>query len=65
MSSCSTAAKAGPTSYRKVTTTPGFAQGISGRKLLALLKEQAHACGVAMVGSRVTSLSRRDAGFVG
>ena len=44
---------------------PGFAQGISGRKLLALLKEQAHAYGVAMVGSRVTSLSRREAGFVG
>jgi flavin-dependent dehydrogenase len=33
--------------------------------LLALLKGQAHAYGVAMVGSRVTSLSRRDAGFVG
>ncbi|MEA2795770.1 MAG: thioredoxin reductase [Bradyrhizobium sp.] len=44
---------------------PGFGQGISGRKLLALLKEQAHAYGVAMVGSRVTSLSRRDAGFLG
>jgi thioredoxin reductase (NADPH) len=44
---------------------PGFAQGISGRKLLAQLKEQAHAYGVTMVGSRVTSLSRRDAGFVG
>jgi thioredoxin reductase (NADPH) len=44
---------------------PGFAQGISGRKLLALLKVQAHAYGVAMVGSRVTSLSRQDAGFAG
>jgi thioredoxin reductase (NADPH) len=44
---------------------PGFAQGISGRKLLALLKEQAHAYGVAMVGSRVNSLSRRGAGFLG
>jgi thioredoxin reductase (NADPH) len=44
---------------------PGFGQGISGRKLLALLKEQAHAYGVVMVGSRVTALSRRDAGFLG
>jgi thioredoxin reductase (NADPH) len=41
---------------------PGFAQGVSGRKLLALLKEQAHAYGVAMVGSRVTSLSRPGSG---
>jgi hypothetical protein len=30
--------------------------------LLALLKEQAHAYGVAMVGSRVTSLSRPGSG---
>src|ERR1700682_1379453 len=44
---------------------PGFARGISGRKLLSLLKKQADAYGVAMIHTRVTSLIRTQAGFVG
>jgi thioredoxin reductase (NADPH) len=44
---------------------PGFARGISGRKLLSLLKEQADDYGVAFRKSQVTSLKRVEQGFVG
>ncbi len=44
---------------------PGFAQGVSGRKLLALLKEQGEAYGVVVCKSRITSLKREEQGFVG
>jgi thioredoxin reductase (NADPH) len=44
---------------------PGFARGISGRKLLSLLKEEADDYGVVFCKSRVNSLKREDQGFVG
>jgi thioredoxin reductase (NADPH) len=44
---------------------PGFAQGISGGKLLSVLMGQAEVYGVRIVRSRVTSLMRRENGFVG
>ena len=44
---------------------PGFAHGISGSKLLSVLTGQAEGYGVRIVRSRVTSLVRRENGFVG
>jgi thioredoxin reductase (NADPH) len=44
---------------------PGFAHGISGRKLLSVLTGQAEDYGVRIVRSRVTSLMRKENGFVG
>jgi thioredoxin reductase (NADPH) len=44
---------------------PGFTHGISGRRLLSLLKEQADTYGVAFCKSRLTSLERSEGGFVG
>jgi thioredoxin reductase (NADPH) len=44
---------------------PGFTHGISGRRLLSLLKEQADTYGVAFRKSRLTSLERSEGGFVG
>src|SRR4051812_3109538 len=44
---------------------PGFADGISGRKLLGLLKEQAETYGVAFCKSRITDLKRGQQGFAG
>ena len=44
---------------------PGFTRGISGRRLLSLLKEQADTYGVAFRKSRLTSLERSEGGFVG
>src|SRR5436305_4133237 len=42
---------------------PGFAGGISGSKLLAILAEQAKAYGVRIVRARVTSLVRMENNF--
>jgi thioredoxin reductase (NADPH) len=44
---------------------PGFAHGISGLKLLSLLKEQAETYGVVVRKSRITSLRREGQGFLG
>jgi thioredoxin reductase (NADPH) len=44
---------------------PGFAHGISGSKLLSVLTGQAEDYGVRIVRSRVTSLMRKENGFVG
>jgi thioredoxin reductase (NADPH) len=44
---------------------PGFANGISGRKLISLLQEQVHAYGVALCRSRITALERTEKGFIG
>lgn len=44
---------------------PGFTHGISGRRLLSLLKEQVDTYGVAFCKSRLTSLERSEGGFVG
>jgi thioredoxin reductase (NADPH) len=44
---------------------PGFAHGISGRKLLGSLREQADTYGIAFCKSRITSLERREQCFVG
>jgi thioredoxin reductase (NADPH) len=44
---------------------PGFAHGISGGKLLSVLMGQAEDYGVRINRSRVTSLMRKENGFVG
>jgi thioredoxin reductase (NADPH) len=44
---------------------PGFTHGISGRKLLGLLKQQAETYGVVFFESRVTNLKTGQQGFVG
>jgi thioredoxin reductase (NADPH) len=44
---------------------PGFAHGISGGKLLSVLMGQAEDYGVRIVRSQVTSLVRKENGFVG
>jgi thioredoxin reductase (NADPH) len=43
---------------------PGFAHGISGGKLLGILRGQAETYGVRIVCSPVMSLARRESGFV-
>jgi thioredoxin reductase (NADPH) len=43
---------------------PGFAQGISGRRLLSLLKEQAETYGVGFCKSRITTLKHGAHGLV-
>jgi glycine/D-amino acid oxidase-like deaminating enzyme len=44
---------------------PGFTHGISGRKLLGLLKKQAETYGVVFFEGRVTNLKVGQQGFVG
>jgi thioredoxin reductase (NADPH) len=44
---------------------PGFTHGISGRKLLGLLKQQAETYGVVFFKSRITNLKAGQQGFVG
>ncbi len=43
---------------------PGFPDGLSGRELLALLREQAAQYGVVLTQSRVTSLERQGERFI-
>jgi thioredoxin reductase (NADPH) len=43
---------------------PGFAHGISGRKLLGLLRQQTETYGVVFCKSRISSLKREEKGFV-
>ncbi|WP_375411600.1 FAD-dependent oxidoreductase [uncultured Bradyrhizobium sp.] len=42
---------------------PGFAHGVSGRRLLALLKEQADGYGAGYCKGRIISLEREKQGF--
>jgi thioredoxin reductase (NADPH) len=44
---------------------PGFAHGVSGRKLLGLLKQQAETYGVVLCASRINNLKPGQQGFVG